>query len=529
MSLRRPGRWGIISTLLLTLIGEVPAVVAKPRNTGPQIHKRSLQDQEASTQLVKDAAKALAEQNLVEAQRLLTEAYLKWPSPTILYHLGVVAAKEGRLLDAHDLLRRYESDPASTPDPAMGAEIQRLLSKQRPPSGKVLVLGDDGAIVRVDGRVVGSLPLVQPLLVSPGDSHIISLEFPEQQVPAQVNVSAGRFAELRINRATRSTLLTVLPAYVVLTEYSDVPQPSTIKLDEAIELGVQGEKKSVLRRETALKSAPELASCLDQIDCQAKLAEKTEVDGLIRLSVENTAAKTGGAPSYKLTLQLLDPTVGAIAGQASRELPPERAGTAIPEMLSQIIGDASLRRRGTINIRTIPEGVEVYAGARLLGKTPLVRATWVGRYELSFRKPGFAPEVATTEVMDGKSSELEVNLKPGVTLPPPPPPSKFDIQFMPRTIQHPRPFWRWLVGGGTVAAGLILLGVGGSAIAESSNCSISVPCGGMNGEPFYYRNSTSAGNAMVSIGVLLIAGGGAMIAIPGSKEQSDFFRILYKR
>ena len=92
------------------------------RNTGPQIHKRSLQDQEASTQLVKDAAKALAEQNLVEAQRLLTEAYLKWPSPTILYHLGVVAAKEGRLLDAHDLLRRYESDPASTPDPAMGAE-----------------------------------------------------------------------------------------------------------------------------------------------------------------------------------------------------------------------------------------------------------------------------------------------------------------------------------------------------------------------------------------------------------------------
>ncbi len=526
-SLRRSGRWGIVSTLLLTLIGSVPAVVAKPRNTGPQIHKRSLQDQEASTQLVKDAAKALAEQNLVEAQRLLTEAYLKWPSPTILYHLGVVAAKEGRLLDAHDLLRRYESDPASTPDPAMGAEIQRLLSKQRPPSGKVLVLGDDGAIVRVDGRVVGSLPLVQPLLVSPGDSHIISLEFPEQQVPAQVNVSAGRFAELRINRATRSTLLTVLPAYVVLTEYSDVPQPSTIKLDEAIELGVQGEKKSVLKREIALKSAPELASCLDQIDCQAKLAEKTEVDGLIRLSVENTAAKTGGAPSYKLTLQLLDPTVGAIAGQASRELPPERAATAIPEMLSQIIGDASLRRRGTINIRTIPEGVEVYAGARLLGKTPLSRATWVGRYELSFRKPGFAPEIANTEVTDGKTSELEVSLKPGVTLPPPPPPSKFDIQFMPRTIQHPRPFWRWLVGGSAIATGIVLLGFGASAVSASSNCSASMPCT-VDGKT-YYRDTGSLGPGLAIIGTFTLLGGGALIAIPGRKEQSDLFTILYKR
>ena len=367
-------RWRRAAVLLLGLVSAYPSVEARSRPKGPQVHKRTLQDQEVSTQLVKDAEKALAEQNLTEAQRLLSEAFIKWPAPQILYHLGVVAAKEGRLLDAHDLLRRYESDPASTPDPAMTAEIQRLLAKQRPPSGKVLVLGDDGAIVRVDGRVVGSLPLVQPLLVSPNDSHTIALEFPEQQIPAQVTVAAGRFAELRINRGNRAVLLTVLPAYVVLTEYRDVPQPSTVKLDEAIELGVQGEKKSVLRRDVALRQAPELANCLEQLDCQAKLAEKTEVDGLIRLSVENTAARTGGAPSYKLTLQLLDPTVGAIAGQASRELPPERATTAMTEMLSQIIGDASLRRRGTITVRSVPDGAEVYAGERLLGKTPFTRA-----------------------------------------------------------------------------------------------------------------------------------------------------------
>ena len=183
------GRWRRAAVLLLGLVSAYPSVAAEARSRpkGPQVHKRTLQDQEVSTQLVKDAEKALAEQNLTEAQRLLSEAFIKWPAPQILYHLGVVAAKEGRLLDAHDLLRRYESDPASTPDPAMTAEIQRLLAKQRPPSGKVLVLGDDGAIVRVDGRVVGSLPLVQPLLVSPNDSHTIALEFPEQQIPARVN------------------------------------------------------------------------------------------------------------------------------------------------------------------------------------------------------------------------------------------------------------------------------------------------------------------------------------------------------
>ena len=522
------GRWWRAAMLLLGLASAYPSVEAEARTRpkGPQVHKRSLQDQEVSTQLVKDAEKALAEQNLTEAQRLLSEAFIKWPAPQILYHLGVVAAKEGRLLDAHDLLRRYESDPARAPDPAMTAEIQRLLAKQRPPSGKVLVLGDDGAIVRVDGRVVGSLPLVQPLLVSPNDSHTIALEFPEQQIPAQVTVAAGRFAELRINRGNRAVLLTVLPAYVVLTEYHDVPQPSMVKLDEAIELGVQGEKKSVLRRDVALRQAPELANCLEQLDCQAKLAEKTEVDGLIRLSVENTAARTGGAPSYKLTLQLLDPTVGAIAGQASRELPPERATTAMTEMLSQIIGDASLRRRGTLTVRSVPDGAEVYAGERLLGKTPFTRAAWVGRYQLSFRKPGFAPEAANTEVSDGKSSELEVGLKPGIAEPPPQPPSGFEILFVPQTTQPPRPFWRWLAGGAAIASGLVAVGFGISGISAACGSATS-PCDGDSGK--YYRDSLGTGIGAATVGGLLLLGGGALIAIPGRKEQNDRFHLLYKR
>ncbi len=500
---------------------------AKSRST-PQLQKRSRQDQEVSAQLVKDAEKAIAEQNLVDAQRLLTEAYIKFPGPQILYHLGVVAAKEGRLLDAHDLLRRYESDPASSPDPTMAAEIAKLLTKQRPLSGKVLVLGDDGAIVRVDGRVVGSLPLVQPLLVSPGESHTIALEFPEQQIPAQVTVLAGRFAELRINRATRAVLLTVLPAFVVLSEYRDVPQPSMVKLDEAIEAGVQGEKKSVLRREIALRQAPELASCLDVLDCQAKLAEKAEVDGLIRLSVENTAARTGGAPSYKLTLQLVDPTVGAIAGQASRELPPERAATAMTEMLSQIIGDAALRRRGVLSVRSTPDGAEVYAGERLLGKTPFQRAAWVGRYDLSFRKPGFAPEVANTEVTDGKTSELEVRLRPGVTPPPPPPPSRYDFVFKPHDFRPPRPFWRWLGGGAAIAAGIVSLGFGASGIAAACG-SVDNPCGGTGGQPKYYSNSQGLGYAFTGLGVALLLGGGALIAIQEPKQQKDTFSLVIRQ
>jgi hypothetical protein len=197
------------------------------------------------------------------------------------------------------------------------------------------------------------------------------------------------------------------------------------------------------------------------------------------------------------------------------------------EMLSQIIGDASLRRRGTLSVRSVPDGAEVYAGDRLLGKTPFTRAAWVGRYDLTFRKPGFAPESAKTEVKDGKTSELDVRLAPGVTLPPPPPPSRFDIAFTPRTIVHPRPFWRWLVGGATIAGGLVLVGFGASAISVSSACSITAPCMGTDGTS-YYRDSSALGTGFVVSGLLVSAAGGALIAIPGSKQQSDLLTILFK-
>ena len=103
-----------------------------------------------------------------------------------------------------------------------------------------------------------------------------------------------------------------------------MPQPSMVKLDEAIEAGVQGRKSRFSVEKLQASPAPELASVLDQIDCQAKLAEnRSRWADSARWKTPRRG--TGGAPSYKLTLQLLDPTVGAIAGQASRELPPERA------------------------------------------------------------------------------------------------------------------------------------------------------------------------------------------------------------
>ena len=194
---------------------------------------------------------------------------------------------------------------------------------------------------------------------------------------------------------------------------------------------------------------------------------KTEVDGLIRLTVENNdGANVGESPSCQADASAARPDGGAIAGQASRELPPERAGNGNDRRCCLRSRDASLRRRGTLSVRLFPDGAEVYAGDRLFGKTPFTRAAGrTLRSDVSC-KPGFAPERPRSKT--ARPAKLGRSPGAGVTLPPPPPPSRFDIAFTPRTIAHPRPFWRWLVGGATIAGGLVLVGFGASAISVSS-------------------------------------------------------------
>jgi hypothetical protein len=44
----------------------------------------------------------------------------------------------------------------------------------------------------------------------------------------------------------------------------------------------------------------------------------------------------------------------------------------------------------------------------------------------------------------------------------------------------------------------------------------------------YYRDTGSLGPGLAIIGTFALLGGGALIAIPGRKEQSDLFMIRYK-
>ena len=91
-------------------------------------------------------------------QARLADAYRDQPQPELLRLLGLLAEKQGRILRAQDLLRRYFADPLAQPDNQAREDAQRVLARPRPPHGELQVRGERGAVLLVDDEVVGSLP-----------------------------------------------------------------------------------------------------------------------------------------------------------------------------------------------------------------------------------------------------------------------------------------------------------------------------------------------------------------------------------
>ena len=119
------------------------------------------------------------------ARATLEQAYRLSPSPEILCALGELAAKDGRVLEAHDARRRCTAARAGDGAPSPAASL--------PESGELSISGPRRALVVVDEHVVGALPLPLPLLLAPGP-HQVALEAGSHRWAAAVKVLPGRAA-----------------------------------------------------------------------------------------------------------------------------------------------------------------------------------------------------------------------------------------------------------------------------------------------------------------------------------------------
>ena len=135
------------------------------------------------------------------AQARLEQAYARELSPGLLCQLGLVAAEAGQELAAQDLLRRCRRDarPGSLSEELV-RRSDAVLAQKRAPSGELSVLGPRRALLSVDGRLLGALPLAQPLLLAPGP-HEVRLRLGGRELRGAVTVTAGRGALLRFVQA----------------------------------------------------------------------------------------------------------------------------------------------------------------------------------------------------------------------------------------------------------------------------------------------------------------------------------------
>lgn len=461
---------------------------------------------------------------LVTARKLLTEAYRARPAPELLRELGLLARAEQRPLEAHDLLRRYlaetEGAANASADPAR-VEIQRFVMNPVLPSGRLLVLGEPGGLVSIDGRIVGVLPLSAPLLVST-DEHKLLVEQRAVQAEAQVQVPALRMAEVRVGQpGSRALLVEILPAVLFLPEYAE---PKSAELEaQAIEAGfgaaLEAGHATMLPVGTALEftGAKRLASCLREISCQTELARLCALDHALQARIEKQEA--GG---FRVQLQLVDAGVGDVAASSTQTCEgcdARRLVRMLAEATTALLAQANARPRGQLEIRSEPPDAEVVLDGRVLGRTPFTSAAWIGAHALLVRRAGSEPEQRQLVVSEGQTTSVRVVLTalPQSTAPPPPPPVK--LRRVVRTQILPRPRWRLVVGSLALGGGAVLLGIGGRGLALSGSCTTAPSAADAECNQLY--DTTALGAGLVGAGGALAIGGVVLLALPGERRRIE--------
>lgn len=524
-------------------------LAATPAGAGPGLERHGGGQSSATRALLDKGRAALDAKDVSGARRALEQAYRLAAIPEVLFLLGRVAEAEGRTLEAHDLMRRFLIDPARLPDEAAVTAAQQVVKGTRPASGQLVVLGAPGSLVSVDDRLLGSVPLTQPLLVAPGE-HRLSLQLGGRRLESPVLIQAGRSFEVRFTKASGAVLITLLPAVLWVTEQVGVPEEAQNPLADAAEQAARSANQTLLTAEAALAQAPELKDCLQTVECRQKLARKNEVDYVLGLKAQyKLAAPAVGKPdpirppnaepaappvgkpdptrppspepaapaagSWQLALSLWHvdlATPAATATAVCERCSAEQAAAALKPAAAKLLAEGLRRGHGSLAVTAEPAAAQLLIDGAVVGATPFKQAVWAGSYALELRRPDCTAEKRSVEVGDGQQAEVAVTLLPlGGPAPAPVPVAALPVVRKPR-----RPLWRLATGGVLLGGGIVLLGVGGRAANLVGQCASYSPFGICTD---VYDTAAPAGGLLVT-GALAVVAGVVLLALPPSRPKA---------
>lgn len=515
------GRTWILSALALLLL-LTPALARKGKDKGGG-SSGGLADR--ARLLRQQGITAIAAKDFAGAADSLSQAYRISPDAETLYQLGRLAWASGRTVFAQDLMRRFLADPSSASDAAAKKDAEQIGEQPRPPSGEVAIVGERGALVLVDERVAGMLPMPLPMLLASGE-HRITLEIGQRRIEGPVKVLPGRLSELRFNVNSDAVVSRVVPAVVWLPEFKGVPAEAQRLLSQTIDAAVRKQRLSVVPKGVALAQAPRLVDCITQLDCQDKLTTVNEADYLLSTTIEATGDLTQS--DWTLRLALVESTTGDYAMQLNEpctRCTADQASTTLDALVGRVLRDGMVKPRGILEIQSTPPGADVLTTERKLGQTPYQRAAFVGSYSLVVKQPGYKLHTVTVVVEEGKKATLKVDLvseaeppkppppPPPVAVapvaPPPPPPKPVEP---PASERAPRPVWRIALGASLIGAGVLLGGFGVSGLVQHGKPA--------DDQGRIYFDTQDKGIALLAVGGLFAVGGAILIALPGPSRKT---------
>lgn len=356
---------------------------------------------------------ALQRQDLKKAQRELESGYLREPSALLLEPMGQVAERGGDPVAAADLYRRFLEE---FPEAGAGRpQLTKLITQVRSSAVEVAISGEPAAWLRVDGRLVGRLPLGRALLLSPG-RHQLTHEAGGKATSYKLNAQPGVPIGLRfVPDSAHIAVETRPPVVLVSFDGQARPGPGNAALARAALLGLRQDGQAYdldpeqLPEAIGGRSAP--PRCFAEPSCLTQAARQLGAHGVLRLS--------SGSPPQ---LTYLDARVGLQSEQAAivcSGCSPERQAAATQAAAQALITSALNRAYGTLELRVQPSRAAIRidgAGTSRSAHAPARIESLAGPLSVTVQSPGYLPARAALEVPVDGVRTLDLTLRPNPLL-----------------------------------------------------------------------------------------------------------------
>lgn len=369
---------------------------------------------------------------------------------------------------------------------------------------EIAVNGPEGAVLSLDGRRVGTLPLASNLSVQAG-SHRFRLEVGQQKLDSEgLSLPANRQAELNLSVSGRTlvAVLRITPGVLLSIGANDaggVPGPLRDSLTAAAAAGVRQEHALLLgpdKQDAIWRNNPALLDCVERADCHKPMLQDGQVAYVLSLRIER--APSGGSGPCVLRAALLDARTRDFSARAEARLPscaPDELARRTPPLAARLLSETAVRPRGTLSATSEPSGAKVLVDDRWLGTTPLQQELFTGPHAVEIQRRRYLPHKSSIRVTVGQNVDLRAVLQPDPAA------------------QLARPLWRIVTGSILLGGGLVMTGFGAAALGANGQCQD----GSSNVDtctPYY--DTTRIGGGLLGGGLALTLAGAIVLAIPSS-------------